>query len=1095
MTRYFTAILSFCFCTLCSFGQNRFGRVNHYDELNGTTIMDLLSDENGELWIATFSGLFTFDGYRFRNFYPDQQDSTTIDNLLLYSLQEDSRGDIWIGSMNQIYRHDAKTGVFQNYPLNELVDYPLNAQAMVFNIESDRHGALYFGIFSGTGYREYPGLLKYTESDQKFEIVRLPNGEPVQNVYQMATGPGGEIALISNQGFMIIRPDGTTYTDPAFERISKFPWLNQEQVTDIVWDDQGNLWFTTNLWRFGKMNPALDSVELKSFQTPFNGNPDWTRIDFDGSHIWISHRSGIELFNVGEDRFDTPANLDVKPFSTLHKDAMGNIWLGTSAYGLYNIPPRQSLTSYLHNPNDPASVTAGWVNNPFEDEQGNIWFPTTNWAGEEGLNKVDPRTGEIEKFLFREKLPQFPNLVMINAYDKGRFIFLSDKRLYGYDVNTGKVVDPHILSDAGPLDGVNYIYRDSKGVLWICTFSGLYRQTDDGYSLYDFSKGEMGQVTSNEVLQVMESQRGGMWVQTNEGLFFLNPETDELERHGFDPKKGPVFSSQDINSLLEDEDGTLWVGTWQGGLNRYDPNTGEIKYYGVRDGLPSPSIQGILEDKANDVLWLSTFRGIARFDKGSETFTSYGNEEGAQSLYADRASLHMSNGLFVFGGSNGITIFDPADFAKETRPPITRITGLKAGEESVPLSEGEVVSLDHSQNNLSITYTGIHYDNPSNNQFAYKLSPVDDDWREVGGARAAYFYDLKPGEYTFSVRAANPNGEWSVEKTIAFSIAPPWWQTPWAYVAYALLLAFVGYQTHRFQRQRTLRKERERNQARELEHAREIEKAYEQLKATQTQLIQSEKMASLGELTAGIAHEIQNPLNFVNNFSEVNRELIQELKEETAKEPKERNAQLEQELLTDIDQNLEKITHHGKRADGIVKGMLQHSRSGDGKKEPTDLNKLADEYLRLAYHGLRAKDKSFNASMETDFDPKLPQVSVVPQEIGRVLLNLLTNAFHAVSEKKKEAPVGYEPTVTVSTHKTDHGVEIMVGDNGGGIPDSIKDKIFQPFFTTKPTGQGTGLGLSMSYDIVTKGHGGALTVASEAGKGTTFTVKLPNWEM
>jgi signal transduction histidine kinase len=274
----------------------------------------------------------------------------------------------------------------------------------------------------------------------------------------------------------------------------------------------------------------------------------------------------------------------------------------------------------------------------------------------------------------------------------------------------------------------------------------------------------------------------------------------------------------------------------------------------------------------------------------------------------------------------------------------------------------------------------------------------------------------------------------------------------------------------------------------ELEQKRKaVEEALSNLKATQAQLIQSEKMASLGELTAGIAHEIQNPLNFVNNFSEVSGELVEELVEEIGKGDFEEV----KALAADLKENLEKIVHHGKRADGIVKGMLQHSRSGDGKKEPTDLNKLADEYLRLAYHGLRAKDKSFNATMETDFDKAVGEANVVPQDIGRVLLNLLTNAFHAISERKASAPEGYEPTVWVTTRKTDDGVEISVRDNGGGIPDAIKDKIFQPFFTTKPTGQGTGLGLSMSYDIVTKGHGGQLKLESKQEEGTEFIVILP----
>jgi signal transduction histidine kinase len=273
------------------------------------------------------------------------------------------------------------------------------------------------------------------------------------------------------------------------------------------------------------------------------------------------------------------------------------------------------------------------------------------------------------------------------------------------------------------------------------------------------------------------------------------------------------------------------------------------------------------------------------------------------------------------------------------------------------------------------------------------------------------------------------------------------------------------------------------------------EEALSELQLTQTQLIQSEKMASLGELTAGIAHEIQNPLNFVNNFSEVSKELLDEMIEELE------NGDIEEvkAITDDVIQNLEKINHHGKRADGIVKGMLQHSRSSTGTKEPTNINALADEYLRLAYHGLRAKDKSFNATLETDFDESITTVDVIPQDIGRVILNLFTNAFYAcaersrsaVNEKKNSGQENYVPTVSISTKKIKNTLEIKVSDNGNGMPNSVKEKIFQPFFTTKPTGQGTGLGLSMSYDIITKGHGGKLSVETSEGQGTTFKIILP----
>jgi len=267
----------------------------------------------------------------------------------------------------------------------------------------------------------------------------------------------------------------------------------------------------------------------------------------------------------------------------------------------------------------------------------------------------------------------------------------------------------------------------------------------------------------------------------------------------------------------------------------------------------------------------------------------------------------------------------------------------------------------------------------------------------------------------------------------------------------------------------------------------ELQATLEQLQTTQQQLIQSEKLASLGELTAGIAHEIQNPLNFVNNFSEVSMELLDEMEEELNKGDKEEAIA----IANDIKQNLEKIRHHGQRADGIVKGMLQHSRASSNTKEPTDINKLADEYLRLAYHGLRAKDKSFNAELETHLGDNIPLVNMVPQDMGRVLLNLFNNAFYVVQQKQKTSGAYYKPVVKLTTAVKGKSLLITVEDNGSGVPDDIKDKILQPFFTTKPTGEGTGLGLSLSYDIVAKGHGGKIDVESKEGEGSKFIITLP----
>jgi signal transduction histidine kinase len=412
------------------------------------------------------------------------------------------------------------------------------------------------------------------------------------------------------------------------------------------------------------------------------------------------------------------------------------------------------------------------------------------------------------------------------------------------------------------------------------------------------------------------------------------------------------------------------------------------------------------------------------------------------------------------------------------------------------------IKFRYNQNVFSIDFAIIDYANPKQNRLSYFLENYDISWRNTISDRRAYYFNVPPGKYTFRVKGVNSYGVWA-EKKLDIIILPPWYRTWLAYVAYALLFFAALYGMYRFQRAILLQKEKEKNHKRELEHAHEIETAYhnlevahENLKSTQNQLIHSEKMASLGQLTAGIAHEIQNPLNFVNNFSDVNKELLEELKEEAEKG----NLEEVKSIANDVIGNEEKINHHGKRAETIVKGMLLHSRGSSGQKEPVDINTLCDEYLRLSYHGFRAKDKSFNAEYKTDFDPNLPKINVVPQDIGRVLLNLINNAFYAAPLPPeggfKDPNYIHKPMVIVKTSYLPPSggmrgaVCVSVSDNGPGIPSSIVDKIFQPFFTTKPTGQGTGLGLSLAYDMV-KAHGGEIKVETKEGVGTEFIIQLP----
>ncbi len=557
---------------------------------------------------------------------------------------------------------------------------------------------------------------------------------------------------------------------------------------------------------------------------------------------------------------------------------------------------------------------------------------------------------------------------------------------------------------------------------------------------------------------------------------------------------------KNVDSIIfvhQDEAGKFWFVTPKG-FGYVDSTFNAIGHIYEFDklGFSIEETPDIFNSDKRGNIWIATDNGIIEFDPATEKFKHFGFERGLQ---GNRFNLSYKgpSGNIYFGGNGGINIFDPASIKTNPYPPQMVFTNLKLDGKSIlsgekmaiqkPIYIADKITVEPDVLTISIDFAAIHFAGNNNNQYQYKLEGFDKDWKNGGTIGNATYTNLSPGTYTLYIKGSNLDNVWSDgKKSIEIIILPPWWQTWWAYTLYILLFLFILWQFYRYQKIRTIRKERERAQQKELEQAKEIEKAYHELKATQQQLIQSEKMASLGELTAGIAHEIQNPLNFVNNFSEVNQELISELVDEVDKG----NTAEIKSLAKDIKENEEKINHHGKRADAIVKGMLQHSRSSSGVKEPTDINALANEYLRLAYHGLRAKDKSFNATMKTDFDETIGNINIVPQDIGRVVLNLINNAFYVVDEKKKSGIENYEPTVSVSTKKISGKVEIKVADNGNGIPQKVLDKIFQPFFTTKPTGQGTGLGLSLSYDIV-KAHGGEIKVDTKEGEGTTFIISLP----
>ncbi|MGB3544994.1 ATP-binding protein, partial [Rubrivirga sp.] len=694
---------------------------------------------------------------------------------------------------------------------------------------------------------------------------------------------------------------------------------------------------------------------------------------------------------------------------------------------------------------------------------------------------------------------------------------------------------------------------DGEGTLWVGTETqGLLR-----YDLEGGTSSRVWVSAGAEVTALALGARGALWVGTAAALCRLDIPTSSATC--FEAGSGPQsLASGTIQALRAQPNDALWIGT-DAGLHRADVDdleAGFQRYLASTTDLPDDDVLAIVED-GDGFLWLSTGAGLSRFEPLTETFAQRAGVADADRTLSS-ASTRAPDGRLYVGSTRGLLTFDPGQLAVVNgNPPQVVITDVEVSGQSTAPGDGvlevaapvaDQITLGPSQGFLTIEYAGLHFSTPLQNTFRYRLDGLrQSEWQEVGTSREATYESLPPGRYTFQVQAANADGIGFADgaraamASIEVVVNPPWWRTWWAITGFVLVGIAALVRADQWQRARLLRQERERAERREaelraeaaeaeqrearaeaaalkaendrkaaeLEGKREVEAAnaklaeangqleasLRDLQQTQTQLVQSEKLASLGQLTAGIAHEIKNPLNFVNNFADLSVDLAQELREEmehAGDNPTSGVLEDVSDLIEDLQENARRIREHGQRADRIVRSMLLHSRGGSAEKGRVDINRFVDEYANLAFHGARANDSDFQVEIVREFADDADEVEVVPQEFGRVLINLLTNAFHTVTERSALEGDAYRPRVTVATSREGSDVEVVVRDNGTGIPEAVKAKIFEPFFTTKPTGEGTGLGLSLAHDIVSQVHGGQMTVESTEGEGTAFHIVIPD---
>jgi signal transduction histidine kinase/ligand-binding sensor domain-containing protein len=1159
-------ITVFCSAQTSLPAQLHFNHLSVKDGLPEGFVQSIVQDRQGYIWMTTQRGLVRYDGYTPKVYTLGITDPYRIVVSIVY---QDRKGRIWAGDyFNSLYLYNPAKDRFIHYLL-DLTASDSTSSFEISDIHDDDRGRLWLSIQDQNNQKN--SIILFDPGTGKFTLfgnqVRGKNHINAKSLYYTFQDRLGRIWMSSSNGLFEFNDKNERFT----AHLSTADSSKQKGFCQITEDasQPTMLWFTnaifnsfsmsiidtTNrgLWRFNTatdsatafyhnarnpssiasdtifkvMNDAkgrlwvgtVDGLSLfESEKNDFiNYYPSEKKIGGSNSVIdmledrsgnfWCQTGEGILYFNTKTRKFTritaNPKETDGLSGYSIHTfllDQTGSLWLGVGMDGVQWINSQRS--GFIQYGNNPAALRyfpGGAANGLVKAGDGTIWIGTGL-----GLYRWRPETDSFTNIKFWRGKPVNEAAALPLVDHSGKIWFLGvNNRDYGldcYDPGTGKTqYYRYKKNDSTSLSSnlVSAIYEDHLGNIWVGTGGGGICRLDpktqkffrypyiqnDGYIIQNH-----GALDDDEVLSIFEDKSGTLWVGTNNGS--LN--RFNREAGTFTSYLNTLPGLECVRSIYQDNRNRLWVGTYFGGFFRFNVKTGRPERFTEKNGLLYDGANTILED-GNHNLWLTSSSGISIFNPETQQVRTLTTANGLPASNL-RSAIKISNREFLFNSDNGFFVADPEDFAPDPNPPVVHIEsvgfivpGSKPTKDSTIFAfDKKDIRLSYNENRLTFNYVGLYYQQASLVRYSYKLEGYDKDWINAGSQRTVTYTNLSPGTYTFTVKAANSGGVWTTKNpSMVITILSPWWKTWWAYLLYALVIvAFIWSYIH--YRSKALRRENIVLEEKINDRTKQLQQSLTDLKSAQSQLIQSEKMASLGELTAGIAHEIQNPLNFVNNFSDVNKELLQELKEEADKG----NIEDVKAIADNVIGNEEKINHHGKRADAIVKGMLQHSRQSSGQKELTDINALTDEYLRLSYHGLRAKDKGFNAGIETDFDNSIEKINVIPQDIGRVLLNLFNNAFYAVNEQKTLNPEAYKPTVSVKTEKCDDKIYITVKDNGKGIPQKTIDKIFQPFFTTKPTGEGTGLGLSLSYDII-KAHGGEIKVESKEGEGTEFVVQLP----
>ena len=1130
----------------------RFDNLNLEQGLSQTTVYAIAQDRGGFMWFGTQRGLDRFDGTRIETIRSDPFDSTSILDDYVRTIVSDEDGTLWLGYQDgSVSRFDPSTGIARNFRSNTRDTTALfggethgilreDDHLWVMTTNPDIGGVQRLNLDTGH-------VTRYGTGEW--------NGGAIGPAGAILRDRQGRLVIAGRDGVFRFDPEIPRFERIATDAIFLNRATPDADDPDVVWAGSPGGVVQLNLEsgevRRIDITDGDGDVVLGVAADPSDPDVLWAGT-LEG--LVRMHRSSGARFTYRADpavAHSLPANTIIG----LYRDRAGILWASNATAGVSRFDPTAIGFTRYREERDGLDTFRGLVAWSIEATQSPvIWVAARNTrygAPSWFLNRIDRRTGRTRAWR-TSAVDRAPLLVdRRNRVWWGaspRNLVRERSGLLRYDEGTDDLVA--VLSAASgtlPNDQIYGIEEGRDGRLWILTDGGLVRYDPDTGERRSWlpDPADPSSLEDGRIRHVLEDTASNMWVSTVTGLAVIRPGSDTVERideredaaswledayprfpvldragrlwwaaakpgrpsaivvydpkidrfsgYAHDPADRASWHGMTPQGLLPDPDNAdiLWAGAYGGGISRLDVETGSFRHYGVADGLTTPDVYGpVLDDEGT--VWIATNSGIFSMDRATGRFTRYGLEYGLQSLEFNGGAVARSpSGELFFGGIDGVNSFFPTQLRSNPVPPEVVLTELvldnavvRPGEGSPlkrALADTDELRLAYSRNSPTFRFAALHYKRPQSNRVRYRLEPLQADWIDAGEAREALYTELAPGEYTFRVVAANSDGVWNeAGASLRVVVLPPWWRTWWAYLLYAAVVALGVMAVDRIQRARIARRQADETHEIERAHAKEIEEAFHQLRQTKEQLVQQEKLASLGSLTAGIAHEIKNPLNFVNNFAEVNAELAGEAREALASG----DVEAARQALADLEDNAAQIAKHGKRADSIVRSMMQHARGGTSEKETVDVNAFLEEYAALAWHGMRARDDGFKAELARDFAEDAGTIVAMPQELGRVVLNLLGNAFDAT--RSVEAA-----RVTIGSRRTAEGVEITVSDNGPGIPADIREKIFEPFFTTKPTGEGTGLGLSLSYDIVTKGHGGTMTVGESAYGGAEFRIELP----